>query len=175
MQTARELLSKFAELLPNTKRYFKFGNHDEWYQLYLWRKAPELWGDPDFRLENRINAHENGFEVIKDKRIILAGKLPILHGHEINMKGTTVNPARTLFLKVKHSCICNHLHVSSQHNEKDIDGKHISTWSIGHMGIEHPEYAPINSWNLGFAIVDYDPEYFEVNNYKIINNKAVRT
>lgn len=173
--TGRELLAKFAEIFPNTQRFYKFGNHDEWYQMYLWRKAPELWGDPDFHLENRVCAKENGFTVIKDKRIVLLGRLPVLHGHEINMKGTTVNPARTLYLKVKHSCVCNHLHVSSQHNEKDINGKHISTWSVGHMGIEHPEYAPINSWNLGFAIIDYDPEYFEVNNYKIINGKVIRT
>ena len=175
MQDGRMLLEKFAELFPNTERFFKFGNHDEWYQKYLWRKAPELWGDPDFRLENRIRANENGFTVIKDKRVVMLGKLPVLHGHEINMRGTTVNPARTLYLKVKHSCVCNHLHVSSQHNEKDIDGKHISTWSVGHMGTEHPEYAPINSWNLGFAVIDYDKDFYEVSNYKIINGKVIRT
>lgn len=175
IESGRELLQVFANLFPHTERFLKFGNHDEWYQAYMWKKAPELWSDPDFHLENRIRCDENGFRVIKDKRIVMAGNLPILHGHEINMKGTTVNPARTLYLKVKHSCICSHLHVSSQHNEKDINGKHISTWSIGHMGQENPEYAPINSWNLGFAIIDYDETNFEVNNYKIINNKAYRT
>jgi predicted phosphodiesterase len=174
LESTKNLLDEIQKALP-VKTFLKWGNHDERYEHFLMRKAPELIGIEEYRLSNLLGTYAKGIEVIDDKRIIYAGKLAILHGHEINMKGTTVNPARTLYLKTKASCICGHLHVSSQHTEKRLDGYLVSTWSVGHLAEEHPQYAPINNWNLGFAIIDFDDEFFEVSNYKIIHGKAYRS
>jgi len=175
IETTNLLLDEFQKALPSAKFFFKAGNHDERLEAYLMRKAPELLGFEEYKLSNLLKLYARGIECVEDKHVIYAGKLVILHGHEVNMKGTTVNPARTLFLKIKKSGICGHLHVSSQHTEKRIDGHLISTWSTGHLAEEHPRYAPINNWNLGFCIVDFDDEFYEVSNYKIINRKVWRS
>lgn len=174
-----EATNLFLDILdyafPSVKKFIKMGNHDERLEKYLMRKAPELLGFEEYKLGNLLKLYARGIELIEDKRIIYAGPLAILHGHEVNMKGTTVNPARTLFLKTKRSCLCSHLHASSQHTEKRLDGHLISTWSTGHLAGEHPEYMPINNWNLGFALIDFDKDQFEVSNYKIIHDKVWRS
>ena len=175
IETTREFILNLKEVFPRAKIYVKLGNHDIRFEHFLMRKAPELLGFEEFKLSNILHTYALGIEMIEDNRIVYLGKLPILHGHEINMRGTTVNPARTLYLKVKTSCMCAHLHTSSQHTEKRLDGHMISTWSIGHMCEEHPAYAPINNWNPGFAIVDYDAEFFEVSNYKVIDGRVYRS
>ena len=45
--------------------------------------------------------------------VVMAGKLPILHGHEINHIDRAVNPARGLFLKAKSWAACSHCHSTS--------------------------------------------------------------
>lgn len=174
LESTNLFLDSLQAALP-VKTFFKLGNHDERLEKYLMRKAPELLGISEFRLPNLLNTYARGIECVEEKRIVYAGKFIILHGHEVNMKGTTVNPARTLYLKTKKSCLCGHLHTSSQHTEKRIDGYLVSNWSTGHLAEEHPQYAPINNWNLGFAILDFDSETFEVSNYKIIHNKVFRS
>jgi predicted phosphodiesterase len=168
------MLDAIEMAFPKVKKIYKLGNHDERYEKYLKMKAPELIGVREYKLEVHFNLLARGISIVEDQRIIWAGKLPILHGHEINMKNTTVNPARTLYLKTKNSAICSHLHIPSVHKGKRIDNHVISTWSTGHLCEEHPEYARNNDWILGFAVVDFDNEYFEVSNFQIINNKVWR-
>jgi len=175
IETTNLFLDILQYAFPSAKVYYKVGNHCERLEKYLMAKAPELLGFEEYKLSNLLKTYARGIEVIEDKRIINMGPLAVLHGHEVNMRGTTVNPARTLFLKVKKSCLCSHLHASSQHTEKRLDGHLISTWSTGHLAEEHPAYAPINNWNLGFAMVDFDKEFFEVSNYKVINDKVFRS
>jgi hypothetical protein len=127
-------------------------------------KAPELLGMDDFRIENLIQSRAAGVEVISDKRVIYAGKLPIVHGHEIYGSGT-VNPARTLFLKTKESAIKGHSHITSENNGKTLSDGIITTWSTGCLCDLHPEYARINEWNQGFAFVKVS----ENGNYKVAN------
>ena len=94
------------------------GNHEARLESYLKLKAPELFGLPMFDLSEFLHLHERGVEVIDANTIMLYGKLPIIHGHEIKMSSGGVNQARTLFNKFKTSCVCSHLHRSSDHTEK---------------------------------------------------------
>lgn len=52
------------------------------YEHYLWMKAGELEGVDEFKLENLLHSRAKGITVIGDKRIIQAGGLNIIHGHE---------------------------------------------------------------------------------------------
>ena len=172
INSAKQFLSSLKESLPEAKIFFKYGNHEERLEIYLKMKAPELWGISNFTLESILGLSEMGIEVIKDKRIIYAGKLPILHGHEIRLGVGTVSAARSLALKTKCSCIVSHLHQTSQHTETRLDGKILSTWSLGCLCELHPEYAPINKWNHGMLLLELDDKgNFNVENYKIINGK----
>ena len=115
-----------------------------------------------------------GIDVIKDQRIIYAGNLVIVHGHELGMKSINVNPARSLFLKTHVSSLCSHLHRTSSHTEPSLH-EDITCWSTGHLGEEHPRYARINKWNHGCARVEKDEEgNYEVINVNLTKNKLYR-
>jgi len=158
----------------NCKIYFKFGNHEERYNHFLWMKAGELDGVDEFKLEEIIKSRAEGIDVISDKRIIKAGDLNIIHGHEFGGSVfSPVNIARGLFLRAKVSAIQGHNHQTSEHTESNMNGKITTTWSLGCLSELHPAYLPINKWNHGFAIVDVFGDEFEVRNKRIHKGKVL--
>lgn len=165
------IFKDFIEVLKktfNAKIYYKMGNHCERYEHFLWMKAHELVGVEEFEIENILKARAEGIEVIKDKRIIKAGDLNIMHGHEFGGSVfSPVNIARGLFLRGKVSAMQGHNHQTSSHVERDMNGGVIKTWSLGCLCELHPAYLPINKWNHGFAMVDIDGQDFNVRNYTI--------
>jgi predicted phosphodiesterase len=162
---------EFMDILKktfNAKIYFKIGNHEERYFHFLWMKAHEIVGVEEFELENIIKSRAEGIEIIKDKRIMKAGDLNIIHGHEFGGSVfSPVNIARGLFLKGKVSAMQGHNHCTSSHVERDMNGGVVKTWSLGCLCELHPAYLPINKWNHGFSIVDIDNQNFNVRNYTI--------
>ena len=173
-----EAVKEYLDLLEKqfgVKVFWKNGNHDERFEKYIMAKAPELLGIRVFELDSLLGLAERKIDYITDKRRIMLGGLSVFHGHELNIKSMTVSPARTLYLKSKISSIMGHLHISSHHSAVRADGHVVGTWSIGHLGEAHPQYAPYNEWGHGFAIVDRDGKEFEVNNFKIMKNKVFRT
>jgi len=173
MELTRQLLQVFRKEFDGVPFYFKLGNHEERYEAYLRTKAPELLGTSEFTLDTLLKFGELGCTLIQDKRIIKAGKLNILHGHEFGRSVfSPVNPARGFYMKAKASVICGHNHQSSEHSENNLEGKVVTTWSTGCLCEMHPQYMPINKWNHGFAYVDvFEDGGFEVENLKIIKGK----
>lgn len=168
---------EFFQALRKTfksKVIFKLGNHEERYNHFLWMKAGELDGVDEFKLEEIIKARAEGIEVVGDKRIMKAGDLNVIHGHEFGQNVfSPVNVARGLFLKGKTSAIQGHNHQSSEHTESNMNGSITTTWSTGCLCELHPAYLPINRWNHGFAIVDVDGQNFEVRNKRIYKGKVL--
>ncbi len=98
--TRRQRGKEYIQKTLNCQIYFKFGNHDERYQHYLWQKLGELNGVEDFELENLIKKRVTGIKFITDKRIIKANDLNIVHGHEFASSIISpVNIARGLYLR----------------------------------------------------------------------------
>lgn len=173
LNSFQSLIQVFEKTL-GCKIYFKFGNHEERYEAFLFQKAKELIGVEEFELDNIIKARANGITIIKDKRIIHAGGLNIIHGHEFSTGFfSPVNVARGLFLRGKTSAIQGHSHQTSEHTESDMNGKITTTWSVGCLCELHPAYAPLNKWNLGFAIVDLDSKNFDVRNKRIFKGEVL--
>ena len=168
---------EFMDILKktfNAKIYFKIGNHEERYFHFLWMKAHEIVGVEEFELENIIKSRAEGIEIIKDKRIIKAGDLNIIHGHEFGGSVfSPVNIARGLFLRGKVSAMQGHNHQTSEHTESDMNGNITTTWSIGCLCELNPAYLPINRWNRGFSIVDIDGQDFDVRNKRIHKGKIL--
>ena len=168
---------EFFEILQKTlkaKVIFKLGNHEERYNHFLWMKAGELEGVEEFNLENIIKARAEGVEVIGEKRIIKAGDLNIVHGHEFGGSVfSPVNIARGLFLRAKVSAMQGHNHQTSEHTESNMNGGITTTFSTGCLCELHPAYLPINKWNHGFAMVDIDGKNFEVRNKRIYKGKIL--
>lgn len=170
LKMMKQLIESFQRVLK-CKIFFKYGNHSERYEHFLFTKAKELVGVEEFELENIIKARVNGIDVIKDKRIIQLNGLNVIHGHEYTQGiFNPVNVARGLFLRAKTSAMQSHSHQSSEHTERDMNGKITTTWSTGCLCELSPPYAPLNKWNWGFAIVDLDGvKAFDVRNKRIYN------
>jgi predicted phosphodiesterase len=169
-----EVLTTIRNAFPNSRIVLKLGNHEERYERYMRVKAPELLGVKEFELANLIHAGELGIDIIAEKRTAMIGKLYAVHGHEFGKAITApVNPARGLYVKGKANAICGHHHQSSNHGEKSrLDDTQMSCWSIGCLSDLHPDYAALNSWNHGFAMVHVEDDgNFQVENKKIISGK----
>lgn len=155
LEDTRNFLKKLRELFPDAHIYYKLGNHCERFEKYMYTKAPELLDVNDFQLDVLLRLGELKINYIADKRIVKFGSLSILHGHEfIGAVSQAVNPARGLFMKTIESCIMSHLHKSSSHSEQTLSGELKTTWSTGCLSDLHPDYAKINKWNHGFAVVE---------------------
>jgi predicted phosphodiesterase len=170
----QQFIRTLKEAFPGARIFYKIGNHEERYEKVMITRCAEFLGIPHFEFENVLGCRDLGIDVIKDQKIVYAGKLPIFHGHELQMKAVSVNPARTLFLKTHVSSLCSHLHRTSNHTEPSLN-EDITCWSTGHLGEAHPKYARINKWNWGIARIEKDEEgNFEVINVNLTNNKLFR-
>jgi predicted phosphodiesterase len=171
-----ESFKDFINIIKQTfdaKIYFKIGNHEERYEHFLWMKAGEIMGVDEFEIANILKARAEGIEVIGDKRIMKAGGLNIIHGHEYPGAFSPVNIARGLFTKGKVSAMQGHNHQTSEHTETDMNGNIITTWSIACLSELHPLYLPLNKWNHGFAFVEIDGDEFQVQNKRIYKGKVL--
>jgi predicted phosphodiesterase len=156
---------------------YKFGNHDDRYDAFLWNKAPELFDLENVQLHNVFEFEKHGITRVGEKRPVLFGKLPCLHGHEFPRGITSpVNPARGAFLKAIHTALVAHNHTPSNHTSTPLFGNAIVCWSQGHLGDPHPPYMPINQWAWGFAVIDVEAGgEFNVHNYRIMKDYKVYT
>ena len=173
-----ESFKKFIDVLKKqfskAEIIFKVGNHEERYDKFLYQKANELVGVDEFELSQIIKARAEGIEFISDKRIINYYGLNIIHGHEFSSGFfSPVNVARGLYLRGKTSAMQGHNHQTSEHTESDMNGKITTTWSTGCLCELHPEYAPINKWNWGFAMLEATAEGFKVHNKRIYKGKVL--
>lgn len=173
-----EMTREFLEDIKSAMKvpiYYKFGNHDERFEIYLRQQAPELLGIPDFELRNVLKFKELGIQEVKSKQIAKAGKLNILHGHEFGHSVfSPVNPARGLYMRGKENAMIGHHHQTSEHSEKSLNDSVVTTWSTGALCGIKPDYLPFNKWNLGFAMVKFNKSgEFHVDNKRIINGKVM--
>jgi predicted phosphodiesterase len=175
-EIAIEFLASLRSVFSNASFYFKQGNHEERLETYLKVKSPELYGDKTFELDQLLCFDDFDITYIKEKRTIKAGKLNILHGHEL--KGgliPPVNPARGVFLRTGVQTLVGHFHRTSQHTDPNLDDDLISCWSTGCLSEIHPEWMPNNKWNHGAAIVYVeDNGDFNVDNFMINKSKVFR-
>jgi len=172
-EATRVFLNSLREHFPKAKIVFKYGNHDERYEKFLFLKAPEIFDCTDFQLEVLLKLGELKIEVVKEKRPIRIGKLTVLHGHELFGGSGGVNPARGTFLKTLENVVVGHYHKTSSNTEASMYGDVFSVHSVGCLCGKTPYYMPINKWNTGFAYCELDIKTgnYTFYNLKIINGK----
>lgn len=173
VKAARFFLAGLRKRFPKARIIYKKGNHEERYDAYMRMKCPEFLGLENFDWAEVFDLSENRIELVADKRPIRLGPLNVIHGHEYNFAiSAPVNPARGFYLRAKTHVIGAHLHRTSQHSEKDLNGKVITSFSTGCLCDLHPAYSPINNWNFGFAFVESDADKFDVDNLRIVGGKV---
>lgn len=176
-----EMLEAFLvhvrQQFPKARIIYKEGNHDFRWKSWLWAHAAEISDHPRMRLDVWLNLKDHGIEWVADERPIMAGKLPIFHGHELGKSGIAnpVNPARGAFMRTHHTILVGHSHVSSHHVEPNVWHEEVSCWSTGCLCDLTPQYARVNKWCHGFAFVDVSPDgSFDVDNLRINLEGTVR-
>jgi len=175
LDSIRRFLFWLRSQFPKQRILYKIGNHETNLERYLMREAPVLLGVSDFTIRDVLKLDSFGIEVVESLQLIQAGKLSIYHGHELPQgMSSPVNPARGLWMRVQETILCGHWHRTSEHTETTgISRKVSSCWSVGCLCDLSPDYAIVNRWNHGFAIVDIDKDgSFEVHNHKIIDGRV---
>lgn len=166
----RQLLASLTD--GPWKVIYKLGNHEKRLYSYAKRLAPELFkmAVEAFSWESILKSKEYGFEIVQDDVVIHAGDLNIVHGHETQRSaGTTVNPARTQFLRGKECILSAHNHQPSTHTGVTIRDRPITSWSVGCACQLHPPFMRINDWQWGFALLDYESSgAFQVTNMRVL-------
>ena len=152
----------------------KLGNHEERWEKWLWEHAPEISDDPIMGIDNWYGMHTLGIDLVKDKRIIMCGDLPVLHGHEKgNGISSPVNQARGAFMRLHHTVLEGHGHRTSTHSEPDMMGSETVCFSTGCLCDMRPAYARLNKWNHGAAVVHVHADRsFDVENFRIQGGKV---
>jgi predicted phosphodiesterase len=170
----KQFLRSLRAVFPDAHIYWLKGNHCVRWERFLLQKASEIWDDPYFHLEERLQLNEERVHLLDDKVLVKAGKLAITHGHHI-FKGifTPVSPARGAYTKAKQNVIVGHLHRPSHHPESDMEGNINAAWSMGCLCQLKMDYSPLVSNSLhGFAHITIDKNGdFTVKNFSIINGK----
>lgn len=160
---------------PFEKKYFKKGNHEDRWDLYLFTRAEDLVDFEEFELKNVLRLDELGYGFVESRQLAKMGGLHVLHGHEMPRGiSNPVNPARGLWLRIKSTGLVGHYHRSSQHSESHpVKKQYSSTWSVGCLCDLSPEYASLNEWNLGFAEIDVSSNgKFNVENYMVVDGEV---
>lgn len=173
---AEEFLEHCRDRYPTAKIIWLAGNHDMWYERWMWSHAYQLGDDPYFTLQERLHLTDHKIEWIPENRYLLAGKLSIVHGHHL-VKGVfaPVNAARGVYLKAKKSVMIGHVHVTSEHTETDLHGDIITCWSTGCNCTLTPDYSPMGGKAChGFAHVTTERNGdFNVENFRIHKGKLL--
>lgn len=173
---SRAMLAWLCQEFDGAEIIFKKGNHEDRWDHWLWNHAPEVADCEEMLLETWLKFSDMGITMVEDERPIMAGKLPIFHGHELP-KGMTnpVNMARGAFLRMLDVVLVGHGHRSSSHTEASWTHREITCWSTGCLCDMSPKYARINKWNHGFAFVEADVSgSFNVENLRISPDGDVR-
>lgn len=176
LETCKEFLAYLRARFPKTRIVWKDGNHEERAARYLLRRAPAISDVPCVNLPAFVDMHNYGLEYVTDKRLIMLGKLPVIHGHEYRGGvSTPVNAARGVFLKAKSTAMTSHFHSTSFQPEMTLKGEEIGVWSIGCACGLQPRYNPHGGkWNHGYAIVELDRDGgFAVDNRRVLRNGKV--
>lgn len=172
----RAVLQKIRDIFPDAAIYWLKGNHCKRYEKWLYAKAPEIFDDEYYQLENRLQLNDLRIKLLDDMQLVKAGKLFISHGH-LMIRGVfaPVNAARGLYMQAKVSTIIGHTHSVSEHSEKNLKDELTTCWSMGCLCELRPDYNPFaNKYSHGFAHVVVDNKGdFTVKNMRILNGKIV--
>jgi hypothetical protein len=174
VEMAGQFFEWLRSRLPKARIIWKEGNHEARAPRYLVRNAPALCsGRTRITLPQLVGSEAHGVEWVGDGRVVMLGKLAVVHGHEFK-GGGGVNPARWLFLQAVSTAMCGHFHRTSEHHEQGLDRRLHGVWSVGCACFLYPRWYRNNKWNNGFALTDVSNDgSFRVTNRRILRDGTV--
>jgi predicted phosphodiesterase len=175
IQLTKQFFSFLRYKFPSAKIYYLYGNHDLRYQAYIRKNASALDGIEAFDFKNLFDFERFNITEIDQFAHAKYKGLSLVHGHEWGGSVfSPVNVARGLYTRAKASAMCGHSHQTSEHTEKDINGKMTTCWSVGCLSEIRPDYSKFSKYNQGFAIIESKgADKYHVTNYRIENGNIL--
>lgn len=148
-----EVLSLYRDEFPDTKMYYKIGNHEDRFERMFHRKNPEIANAGDYGFAEIASLNDFKVQVIASEDCMVVQGFHIYHGHEFK-GGSAVYPAKGLFNKTfgSKNLIIGHLHVTDSFSRPGSKEVHV----MGCACMIPPKYDPssIFRWNNGFGYLE---------------------
>jgi len=174
IELGKQFFTLLRNIFPDIPIYFKLGNHEERLNIFICDKASVLEKIAGLEFRNLLELDKYRIELIENQRTVVAGKLSILHGHELKKGSGGVNIARAVRLATLTSIFVGHWHRTQDDFARSLDSKAQGGFACGCLCGLRPQWLPINNWNHGFAVVKTETDgHFEVDNKKIIDGKIL--
>lgn len=157
IQTTRQFLQRLRRRFPKAHIVYKFANHENRLQKYLFTHAAELSDLEEIKLSALLELKALDIEQVPVNEIINCGAWTILHGDEVKLGGAY--PARTLFNKTKCNSIASHVHRPTEFYTKALNGAVIRTFTTPCLCQLNPDFSPYNDWMHGhLTVTDGEPQ-----------------
>jgi hypothetical protein len=143
------------------------GNHEQRLQRYIWKRAPELAGNPDLTWRRLMRLDDYNVEWHPRSGLLVAG-LRIKHG-DVALKGAGLS-ARREMEDHRWSGVSAHTHRYGVARRTDKEGVTTEWREIGHAcDIAQVEYGDAFDWNLsaGLSITIYDDGRIEYEEHRL--------
>jgi len=166
-ELAVRALDRIRSIFKDAKIIYKEGNHEERLERYLARKAPELYELEELKVDRFLKLDDFGIAYVRDKRVIQAGELDIIHGHEYRSYAS-VNIAISFLRKAFKNVLLGHYHRRQEDTKRTIRDELMGCWVVGCLCDLKPDYSPKNEWTHGFAFIELQESgHFQVKNHLI--------
>lgn len=154
IKATKQFLTDLRKRFPKARIIFKKGNHEDRMDTYIMSQAAEIYDLVDDLLEIKLGLVDLRIEYKPD--FFRIGKLWHLHGHE--KPGGSYNPeyiCNVMFNVILDHCIFGHFHRCQTKPFKNISDKVFWCGGLGYLAGEM-DYAKINKWGQGVALIEYD-------------------
>ena len=153
MEEGKAFLSELRKRFPKARIIYYRGNHEMRLEKYICDKATELVDMLEELMQNKLGFRELNIEYHTDP--FRLGKLWLMHGHEKPGGYGAEHIPNVIEKYVRDHCLVGHYHRTQSKVYKRIDGSRYWIGALGYLGGPQ-DYAPLNQWGQGFAIIEFD-------------------
>jgi hypothetical protein len=169
-----QFIEAIKRAFPEIPIYFKEGNHEKRWPVWLRSRAIEIWDDEEYTIPSKLRLGEHGITWIPNIQPIKYGNLWIIHGNEIS-GNSRVSPAHAVSLKTHESTLTGDKHrPDKKHAKHQLSGNISSYYTVGCLCGLRADYLPNNDWMHGFAIAYVNSQgNISVHNKEIHNGRIL--
>jgi len=165
---SHEFLVDLRKRFPDAKIYYLKGNHEKRFETYIFKQAPQIYELVSDLIQIKLGLKELDIQWVD--RPFRIGRLWHLHGHE--KPGGSYNPeyiTNVIWKYVHDHFIVGHYHRNQEKIFKKITNEMFWGGAIGYLAGEL-DFALLNKWNQGFAIIKYQPSgFFKPRLYTVVD------
>jgi len=167
----REFIKAIDSICPNVD--FLIGNHEDRLQRLI-NRNPALFKLRSLDIARAAELPER-WRIHPSQTHFKLGKLTALHGDIKGVK-SAVHPARTLFQKLKRSCVFGHFHRFGNHLDTNYDGEVRGGFANGHLSdvSRVTSWVTCPDWQEGFSTISLcEDGGFAVQQRLVVNGRLI--